>query len=235
MHTPSDPAGHAHGTSDPAPIDFWEERYGSSGQVWSGRVNATTASVVTDLEAAGVVPGTALDLGCGEGGDAIWLAQRGWRVTGLDISPTAIGRARDAAVAAGLGEDQVSFIATDLSAWMAGAAGRGADSVDLVTASFFHSPVLLPRGEILAAAASLVAPGGHLLLVTHAAVPPWATGEDAAHHADLLSPAEEVEALALDPTEWEVLLVETRTRQATAPNGEPAVLDDGVVLARRIA
>lgn len=95
---------HAHGNADSAPVDFWEERYGSSGQVRSGRVNATTASVVADLEAAGVVPGTALDLGCGEGGDALWLARRGWRVTGLDISPTAIGRARDAAVAAGLDE-----------------------------------------------------------------------------------------------------------------------------------
>lgn len=127
------------------------------------------------------------------------------------------------------------FVATDLSTWMSDAAGAGTGSVDLVTASFFHSPVLLPRSEILAAAASVVAPSGHLLLVTHAVMPPWATGEDAAHHADLLSPEEEVEALALDPTEWELLLVETRTREATAPNGDPAVLDDGVVLARRIA
>ncbi|WP_378148305.1 class I SAM-dependent methyltransferase [Cnuibacter sp. UC19_7] len=218
-------------------MDFWEERYGSSGQVWSGRVNATTAAVVAELEATGVAAGTALDLGCGEGGDALWLAQRGWRVTGLDISPTAISRARDAAAAAGLDEGHARFVATDLSSWLAGEDGAGptTDTVDLVTASFFHSPVLLPRSEILAAAAGLVAPGGHLLLVTHAVMPPWAKGEDAAHHADLLSPDEEVEALALDPTEWEVLLVETRRRQATGPDGQPALLDDGVVLARRIA
>jgi SAM-dependent methyltransferase len=211
-----------------APIDFWEERYGSAGQVWSGRVNATTADVVAGLEESGVAPGTALDLGCGEGGDALWLARRGWRVTGLDISPTAIGRGREAAKAEGLGEDAVRFVATDLASWTEERTGAYA----LVTASFFHSPVAFPRADILQDALRLVAPGGHLLLVTHAAMPPWATGHDAAH-ALLLTPEEEVASLALDPSEWTVVLAESRARAATAPDGTPATLDDGVVLARR--
>ena len=68
---------------------FWEERYASADAVWSGRVNATLAEVVSTLAV-----GRALDLGCGEGGDAIWLAQQGWQVTAVDVSPTAIARCR---------------------------------------------------------------------------------------------------------------------------------------------
>ena len=69
---------------DPARADevfaHWEEKYGSSEGIWSGHVNAALAHVAADLPA-----GTALDLGAGEGGDALWLAERGWDVTGIDI------------------------------------------------------------------------------------------------------------------------------------------------------
>ena len=61
--------------------EFWNERYRSAAAVWSGNPNP---HLVTD--AAGLAPGTALDVGAGEGADAIWLAERGWRVTAVDIS-----------------------------------------------------------------------------------------------------------------------------------------------------
>ncbi|KGM12493.1 methyltransferase type 12, partial [Cellulomonas bogoriensis 69B4 = DSM 16987] len=72
------------------PAAFWEDRYAGSGRVWSGEPNATLVDVV-----AGLTPGRALDLGCGEGGDAIWLARHGWDATGIDISPTAVARATE--------------------------------------------------------------------------------------------------------------------------------------------
>ena len=66
----------------------WEEHYGERERVWSGRVNARLAEVAAELP-----PGRALDLGCGEGADAVWLAERGWDVVAVDISETALGRA----------------------------------------------------------------------------------------------------------------------------------------------
>jgi len=200
---------------------FWEERYASADAVWSGRVNATLADVVSTLSA-----GRVLDLGCGEGGDAIWLAQQGWDVTAVDVSPTAIARASFAAQASGVAGERIRWLATDLADWDA------EGEFDLVCASFFHSPVVFPRTAVLRRAAQHIVTGGHLLLVSHAAFPPWSDA-DAHGHVSLLSPDEEQAELALDPDEWESVLVETRQREAMGPDGQPAVLDDGVLLLRR--
>jgi len=75
---------------------FWEDMYRSRSAAWSGSPNP---QLVT--EAAGLTPGTALDVGCGEGGDAVWLAERGWQVTAVDISATALQRAATHAAQAG--------------------------------------------------------------------------------------------------------------------------------------
>jgi SAM-dependent methyltransferase len=70
----------------------WDARYRERDRaMWSGRPNGRLVA-----EMAGVIPGAALDVGCGEGADAIWLAQRGWTVTAIDVSEVAIGRAREA-------------------------------------------------------------------------------------------------------------------------------------------
>src|SRR5579871_2247393 len=71
----------------------WDARYSErGGSLWSGRPNGRLVAEITDL-----TPGKALDVGCGEGADGIWLAQHGWTVTAIDISDVAIGRARTAA------------------------------------------------------------------------------------------------------------------------------------------
>ncbi|MGB4777927.1 FAD-dependent oxidoreductase [Microbacterium sp.] len=203
-----------------APADFWEERYAASDRVWSGRVNRVLADI-----AAGLAPGRALDLGCGEGADVVWLARHGWNATGIDISPTAIARATAAAETTGTAPGRARFLAADLAALPDG-------EYDLVSASFLHSPVALARDGILRRASALVAPGGHLLITSHAALPPWA--DASAHHQHrFLSPAEELAQLELDPQRWDVLHAETRTRETSGPDGVPATLDDVVVLVRR--
>ncbi|MFV0254332.1 MAG: class I SAM-dependent methyltransferase [Beutenbergiaceae bacterium] len=195
----------------------WEARYTESGHMWSGAVNATTAAVVATL-----TPGSALDLGCGEGGDALWLAAHGWHVTGVDISATAIGRAQAAAAERGL---RIDWASADLHTW------QPAGGFTLVVASFFHSDVTLERTQILRRAADWVDLGGHLLLVSHAAPPPWADAR--AHHADLPTPEQELDRLALPAEQWQTKVAETRVRDATGPEGEQAHLEDGVVLLQR--
>ncbi len=203
-----------------APVDFWEDRYAGSERIWSGRVNATVADVTAELK-----PGRSLDLGCGEGADAIWLARNGWQATGIDISATAIARAKTAAHEAGLSENRATFIAANL-------ADLDHDTTyDLVTASFFHSPVELPRTEILRRAAEFVSPDGHLLITSHGAPPPWA--DASAHDHKFLTAADELAELDLSDDDWDVVRAEQRHRGATAPDGTPAQLEDSVVLLRR--
>lgn len=197
-------------TAAATPATFWEERYAGSGPVWSGGANRTMVDVAEALE-----PGRALDLGCGEGADAIWLAGHGWTVTGLEISPTAVQRARAAARAAGLGPERLRFAAAGLDGW------AGAERYDLVTACFLQPPVALTRTDVLRRAARRVTPGGQLLAVSHAAPPPWSRGGHAHEHR-FLSPEEEVGELALDSGDWTTVLGETRTRPATGPDGEAA-------------
>lgn len=200
-----------------SPADFWEDRYASAEQIWSGKVNDAIVQVVSTL-----TPGRSLDLGCGEGGDVVWLAQHGWDATGVDISATATRRGAEAARARGIPDDRIHFEAADLETW------SPAESYDLVTASFLQSPVDLPRADILGRVAEHVVPGGRLLIVAHAGMPPWSTH---AHHHELPTPDEEVTALGL--AGWAVEIAEVRSREATGPEGQQAVLDDTVVLLRR--
>ena len=213
-HSPA----HAEPDPDLSPTEYWEQRYSGSKRVWSGKVNATMASVVAELS-----PGTAIDLGCGEGGDVLWLAEQGWTALGLDISATAVGRARDEAAARGL--DGASFEAVDLDAWEPEPA-----SVDLVTASFFQSNVALDRTAILRRAMTALRPGGRLVSVSHAAPPSWARD----HPATMVSVQDEVAQLGGSAEKWEVELAEERPRAATAPDGSAGEhLDAVLVLQRR--
>jgi SAM-dependent methyltransferase len=214
--------------TQPAEVqEFWDGFYAERDQVWSGKVNPMMADIV-----GGWPPGSALDLGCGEGGDAIWLAERGWHVTAVDVSPLALERAAAQADRVGV-SDRISFETHDLSASVPDG------SFDLVSAQFLHSPVELPRGEILRRAAGLVAPGGALLVVGHAEPPPWARhhhAEDEAVDGTRLSlPTSEqvVEDLALEPGEWSIERADTAERKATGPDGQVGTLVDSVVLARR--
>jgi len=211
---------HDHSPAEHAPVtpaEAWEFRYAQAPQRWSGNPNATLVDVVAPL-----APGRAVDLGSGEGADAIWLARQGWTVLGVDISPTAVLRARGAALETGV-DDRATFEAHDLSGW------EPEGGIDLVTASFFHSREDLPRTEILQRVAAHVVPGGHVAIVSHAAPPPRS---EHAHHDELLLDADG-EVAAFDPDAWVVVVAEHRERAATGPGGEAAHLEDVAVLLRR--
>ena len=200
---------------------FWDARYGERSRIWSGAVNQVLADT-----APGLTPGRALDLGCGEGGDSVWLAERGWQVTGVDVSATALERARALSESRGLGGEQISWQQIDL------AADFPAGEFELVSACFLASPIQLPRAAILQRAAAAVAPGGTLLVVSHAGAPPWA-GHSGGHRHFFPTPEEELAALDLPDDLWDIRCAEVRGREATGPDGEPGLLEDTVVIARR--
>lgn len=212
---------HDHEVADPSQSanDYWEAHYAERERIWSGRVNAHFAAVVADLP-----PGRALDLGCGEGGDAVWLAERGWHVTAVDISDTAMGRAGEEARTRGVSE-RIEFQRHDLSD------SFPEGTYDLVSAQFLHSTVRLERPQVLRHAADAVARGGYLVIVDHGGMPPWATKVP---HDHPFPPAEEVLAdLDLPAGEWDRVRVEAIDRTATGPDGEVATLQDNVMVLRR--
>jgi SAM-dependent methyltransferase len=200
--------------------EFWEARYAQSDRIWSGKPN-----VVLVRETAGLEPGRALDLGCGEGADAIWLAKQGWQVTAVDISRLALDRAAAHAAAEGVA-DRIDWQQHDL------AASFPDGTFDLVSAQFLHSPVEMPREKILRNAASAVAPGGVLLIEGHAGFPAW----EQHPHPDVHFPTtgEVIEALGLADGQWEVLLSEEHERIQNDPDGQPTTRTDNTVKIRRL-
>ncbi|MDN3312024.1 class I SAM-dependent methyltransferase [Microbacterium oryzae] len=205
------------------PAAFWEARYrdarAEKGLMWSGRVNAAV-----EREVSGFEPGTALELGSGEGADALWLAERGWSVTAVDISTAALEVGAAEAERRGLG-DRVEWVQADLATW------RPSVQYDLVTTAFLHSPVELPRERVLRQAASAVALGGQLLIVGHAAFPPGSHGDR--HDGPPLPSSDEVLASLALPEGW---IVETNAmvdRMATRPDGQTLAVTDAVLRVRR--
>lgn len=199
--------------------EFWEQRYGERERIWSGRVNQRMAEVVDALPA-----GRALDLGCGEGADAMWLAERGWQVTAVDISETALRRGRDDAQAKGL-LDRIDFVHHDLSE------SFPPGSFDLVSAQFLQSPVHLDRDTVLRRAAAAVVPGGLLLIIEHGAPPAWAPPDVHEHHFPTAQ--EVVASLQLDSVQWQQIRAEAVERQATGPDGQVGALIDNVIVLHR--
>jgi len=203
---------HTHDLGDTAAD--WDARYAEHEQRWSGHPNATLLAAAVDL-----TPGTALDIGCGEGADAIWLARQGWTVTGIDISTIALERSRAAADRAGV---SIALRLCDLTV------NQAPGKFDLVS---LHYPALpaATAEHTIAALLAAVAPGGRLLVVGHS---PDALCQ---HRADFdpthyLQPPQLARSLG---AEWTVEVLETRQRVAPPGYTGPDV-PDVVLLARRI-
>lgn len=228
-------SGHRHGHADhhhPKQEDssvgaphwdaaFWDERYASSDALWSGHVNA----VLRD-EAAGLPAGRALDVGCGEGGDALWLAGCGWEVLGIDLSQVALGRAASRARETGL-DARTSWEHRDLLAWT-----PPAEAYDLVNVAFLHLPAP-QRREVYAGLAGAVAPGGTFLVAAHH--PDEGEVVPRPPHQELFFSAEELaDDLLSGPGSWEIVVAEARPRPGHHPDDNHQVtLLDAVLRARR--
>jgi SAM-dependent methyltransferase len=201
--------------------EFWDARYRTAARMWSGEPNPRLVEHVAESP-----PGDALDVGSGEGADAIWLAARGWRVTGVDISPVALERAAARAARAGAEiADRITWRQADIRSWL-----PDPNRYDLVSAQFLHlpQPVLRTVHTRLAAA---VRPGGTLLIVGHH---PWDLGTSVPRPPDpgLFFTAEQV-AATLDPGDWSVDVAEAAARQTTDPDGAPVTVHDAVLRAVR--
>jgi SAM-dependent methyltransferase len=216
--------GHAPATEDPSRWDaaFWDERYGASDALWSGHVNA----VVRD-EVAGLPPGRALDVGCGEGGDALWLAEHGWQVTGIDVSQVALDRAARRARAVGL-ELRTEWEQRDLLVWAPPVA-----AYDLVSVAFVHLATG-DRRQVYADLAAAVAPGGTFLVGAHHPDDLGVVPRPA--HPELYFTGEQLAAdLRGGPGDWEVVTAEARPRPGRHPDGHEVTLHDTVLRAHRLA
>jgi SAM-dependent methyltransferase len=200
--------------------ETWDARYAESDRIWSGRPNPRLVEQIADLP-----PGDALDVGAGEGADAVWLAQHGWRVTALDVSEVALARVAAHATDARVG-DQVTTLHHDV---MSGHPLPG--EFHLVSAQYLHPPT--DRfAEITNLLGAAVRPGGRLLIVGHHP-DDLATGLRSGHgHPELLFTPDKVVA-ALDPQEWDVLTAGAPTREVTGPDGTITVTDTVVLAARR--
>jgi len=202
-------------------------------------------------EVAGLAPGTALEAGCGEGTEAIWLALAGWQVTAVDIAAQPLSRAVDRAAERGVA-DRVEWVRADLGSW------EPARTYDLVTTHYAHPA--MPQLEFYDRLSSWVAPGGSLLVVAHRSTeygdasddhedPGSHDGHDGhgshggpadpgAQH-DRLPPARAsvtVQGITerLDPATWDLVTAGEHTRTTGGASGGHGILQDVVVRAVRL-
>jgi SAM-dependent methyltransferase len=210
--THADDHHHGHSVGEPTK---WDERYATSDRLWSGAPNQALVTAVATL-----IPGRVLDIGCGEGADAVWLAGAGWTVTGLDVSGVALERAQLHAADAGVSVAWVQSGFVD--------ARLPTASFDLVSAQY---PVLAKTEDNLAENALLdaVAPGGTLVVVHHADFQLHNPQHHGFNPADYLGPWDLVPLLSGD---WVIEANETRQRNLTEGAGA-GHSEDVVLVARR--
>lgn len=202
----------------------WDHRYGRD-QMWSGNPNGTLVNEIRSL-----APGRALDVGAGEGADALWLAEQGWKVTASDISQRALDRFGAEAARRGLHVQCYHADANGLDAF-------GTAGFDLVSAQYASIP-RTPDGRGVRNLLEAVAPGGTLLVVSHDLEPMRGPIDTAAHSRpfdpDAYLRVDDIAAALADPSAWDIEVHEKRHRPAGAAAASHHV-DDIVLRARRRA
>lgn len=202
----------------------WDRRYGGE-RMWSGNANGSLVHEVT-----GMAPGRALDIGAGEGGDALWLEGQGWQVTASDISQRGLDQVAAEAARRGV---LVECRHADAN----GLAPFGGDTFGLVTAHYASIP-RTPDGRAIDNILGAVAPGGTLLVVGHD-LEPMRRPVDTSRHsrmydADAYVTVDDVAAAIVDASGW---LIEVHERRSRPPGHAAAShhVDDVVLRARRIS
>lgn len=199
--------------------EFWDSLYTERERIWSGNPNAPLLKATKTLQ-----PGTALDLGCGEGGDAVWLALHGWKVTATDISSVALERTESLADEHKVTK-QIVLKQHDFEK------DFPEGTYDLVSAQYLQSPLAFERQKVLQKAAEAVAPNGMLLIVEHASAPSWSEHKK----VDFPTAEQTLVSLQLDPKKWSVKQAEKVERDTKSPDGKPATIADNVIIAHRTA
>jgi SAM-dependent methyltransferase len=202
-------------------VAFWDGVYAARPAVSGPQPNTRLTETVT-----GLPPGDALDLGCGDGGDALWLARLGWQVTAADISAVVVERLAALARSHGLG-DRVTTVRADLHE------SFPPGGFDLICAHYLHTPFDLDRAAALRSAAHALRPGGRLLVVDHGSAAPWSWNQDPGIRYP--SPREVAAGIDLAPETWTVERADAPRRIATGPDGSTAEVTDHVLLIRRTA
>lgn len=206
----------------PTEEQIWDERYASRPALWSGEPNVNLVAEVETLP-----PGAALDVGCGEGGDAIWLAGKGWTVTAADISSVALARAREHARLSGASvAERITWVHANLAEWE-----PPRSTFHLVSAQYVHLREPL-RQPVLRRLAAAVAPGGMLLVVGHD-VTDLETPVPRPPDPQLYLAPGELAAL-LGGESWQVVRDAVVRRDVTGPAGETVAVGDAVFRARRV-
>jgi SAM-dependent methyltransferase len=209
------PEANAENESETFDRDFWDERWARALREHPGRIAGRQANAHLRAEIGDLLPGLALDAGCGDGSDALWLATRGWRVTAVDFSVTALEQARASAESVGADvAGRTEWIAGDLATWTP-SPGR----YDLVICLYVH--VAGSVGEMVRRLGAGVAPGGTLLLVGHRPVDP-ATGDPTPAAGQVQVSVDEA-VDALDSGGWQIVVAEER-RRAAPGSGVDAVV-----------
>ena len=202
--------------------EFWDARYRSAPAIWSGNPNPHLVADAGDL-----TPGRALDIGAGEGADAIWLAQRGWTVTAVDISGVALQRARAEAERHGPRvAERIEWLRADLTAW-----SPPVTAFDLVSIQFMHLPSA-QRTPLFQRCIDAVAVGGTLLIVGHDESDLQTTIRRPPQ-PDLYFHAATIATELGD--QWTVLEAGTRGRTARDADDQEVAIRDAVLVARRKA
>lgn len=200
--------------------EFWESHWHGASDRDHDR--GLPANPYLARELGHLDPGSALDAGCGEGVEAIWLAQNGWDVTAVDISAVALDRACRRA-SDGRRSAAIEWVEADLSVWQPGR------HFDLVTTHYAHPT--MPQLRFYQRIAEWVAPGGTLLIVAHLHRPDHGSVD----HQPLEEVSVTAEAITavLDPAAWDVVTADERSRSLRAGSGHTVELHDVVVRSAR--
>jgi SAM-dependent methyltransferase len=195
--------------------DSWERRWAQALREGAHAADQRPPNTWLRAEAADLRPGLALDAGAGHGTETLWLAARGWRVTAVDFSVTALEHARSTARV--VGEDvaeRIEWVEADLATWT-----PPPEHYDLVTCLYVH--VAGSVTDLIHRLAAGVAPGGTLFLVGHRPVDPTTGAPTPA--AGQVQVSVDAAVAALDPSRWEIVVAEDRPREM-AGTGDDAVV-----------